>query len=232
MPAKNALKIYLENGYYHIYNRGVEKRLIFEDEQDYTVFLSYLKTYLLPKEKEKLLKFLTNSETSYREKEKTLQLLRMNNFADEIKLLAYCLMPNHFHLLLKQNSQMTIDSFMRSLGTRYTSYFNKKYNRVGSLCQSVYKGVLIESEAQLLYLTSYIHRNPLPEKLLPKEQLLNKLYSQPSSLPDYLNQQKSSWVHPEEILSFFSKTNPNLSYQSFVEQSNDIFQISELLIDL
>lgn len=223
MPGKNALKIYLENGYYHLYNRGVEKRKIFQDEQDYAVFLSYLKTYLLPKDEKNLRKLLSAPNISYREKDHLLRLLHLNNFADQVTLIAHCLMPNHFHLLLKQNSKIAIDRFMRSLCTRYTMFFNKKYKRVGPLCQSVYKAVPVESDEQLLYLTSYIHRNPLSET--------HDLFSQPSSLPEYLGQRNTSWLHPEEILKFFSKSNPNISYVTFVRQSEDLSLVSKLSLD-
>ena len=98
MPRKNSLKTYIKDGYYHIYNRGVEKRIIFEDEQDYKVFLSYLKYSLLPPPKPEDIKTIF-----------TLQGLpfkgipRMpKNFQGKMELLAYCLMPNHFHLLVKQ----------------------------------------------------------------------------------------------------------------------------------
>ena len=72
MPARHRIKQYIENGYYHIYNRGIEKRLIFLDSQDYAVFLSYLKECLLPKNGQELLEKLSNPSTSYREKDKIL----------------------------------------------------------------------------------------------------------------------------------------------------------------
>lgn len=231
MPAKNALKIYIENGYYHIYNRGINKQPIFHDEQDYAVFLSYLKTYLLPKEEKQLREIISNPNNGWREKAQAIKLLRLNNFADEISLLAYCLMPNHFHLLVKQKLIDGIDRFMSSLGTRYTTFFNKKYKRFGPVCQAVYKAVLIDSDEQLLYLTSYIHRNPLGKKLASQGESLQSYLSQPSSLPEYLGQRKTEWVHPEEILAYFSKKNPRLSYQNFVEQTNDYSPISRFMID-
>jgi len=97
MPAKNSTKLYIENSFYHLYNRGVEKRIIFLDQQDYFVFLSYLKQYLLPLDKNKLTEKLTDPDISYKDRDKILKSLRLNNFASEIKLIAYCLMPNHFH---------------------------------------------------------------------------------------------------------------------------------------
>lgn len=161
MPAKNRTKLYLEDGYYHIYNRGVEKRLIFLDEQDYAVYLSYLKNYLIPKDEKGLSDKLSNPNTSYKEKDKILKLLRLNNFYGEITLLAYCLMPNHFHFFIKQKSASSIDRFMNSLCTRYSMYFNKKYKRVGALYQGVYKAVTVDHDEQFIYLSKYIHKQAL-----------------------------------------------------------------------
>lgn len=224
MPARHRIKLYLEDGYYHIYNRGVEKRSIFLDEQDYAVFLSYLRDYLLPKNKEELSKRLSDPNTSYKERDKILKLLRLNNFADEIILLAFCLMPNHFHLLLKQKSAGSIDKFMNSLGTRYTMYFNQKYKRVGALYQGVYKAVNIDTDEQFLHLSRYIHKQALASQGLA----LQGYEEQPSSYQDYLGRRKTEWVHPEEVLAFFSKTNPTLSYESFVNETDDFGIVSQM----
>jgi len=228
MPAKNSTKEYLENSYYHIYNRGVEKRLIFLDEQDYSVFLSYLKEYLLPKNTNELYNIISNPNSSWREKDKANKLLRMNNFFGKITLLAYCLMPNHFHLLVKQTSANSIDVFMNSLATRYTMYFNKKYKRVGTLYQAQYKAVIVSTDEQLLCLSRYIHH----QDLASQGNALRSWQAQPSSYPDYLGKRKTEWVKPEEILSFFSKTNPLLSYKTFVESTDqDLFPITKLVIE-
>lgn len=223
MSGGKATKLYIDNGYYHIYNRGVEKRNIFLDKQDYAVFLSYLKEYLLPKDEKRLEEKLLNPNTSYKEKDKILKLLRLNNFADEITLLAYCLMNNHFHLFVKQKSAGSIDRFMNSHGTRYTKYFNQKNKRVGALCQGVYKAVLIEEEAQFIYLSKYIHKQALAS---PSE-----AWEAPSSLPEYLGKRKTEWVHPEEILGYFSKTNPKLSYQAFVKETDEMGILEKLKLE-
>lgn len=217
MPAKNSIKQYHENSYYHLYNRGVEKRKIFLDAQDYSVFLSYLKDYLLPKDEKGLSKKLADPSTSSAEKNKILRLLRMNNFADEITLIAYCLMPNHFHFFIKQKSAGSIDKFMNSLGTRYTMYFNKKYDRVGSLYQDVYKAVSVVNEPQFIYLSKYIHK----QALVLQGDALQDLQEQPSSFKDYLGDRQTEWVDPTEVLSYFSKTNPSLSYGKFVMETPD-----------
>ena len=231
MASKNSRKTYSPNSHYHIYNRGVEKRLIFQDEQDYGVFLSYLKNYLSPKNKDKLRQTLSDPNLNYKERERLLKELRLNNFSEEISLLTYCLMPNHFHLLIKQKSADSIDKFMNSLGVRYSMFFNRKYKRVGALYQDVYKAVAIKSDQQLLYLTSYIHRNPLGETLASQDEVLRAWFSQPSSYPEYLGQRKTDWIHHEQILAFFSRTNSKLSYQAFVEQSDDISTIQDLIMD-
>lgn len=232
MPAKNSIKVYAEDSFYHIYNRGVEKRLIFHDKQDYAVFLSYLKEYLLPKDEVTLMKQLADPLTSCREKDRILKKLRLCNFHGEINLIAYCLMPNHFHFLVKQKSATAIDRFINSLGIRYAMYFNRKYSRVGALFQDVYKAVLTESESQLLYLSNYIHRNPLKD-LAPGTQVdvWEAYFSQPSSLLEYLGQRKTKWVHPEEILGYFSKTNPGLSYQAYVQKPDDLSPIQKVTLD-
>lgn len=224
MPSRNITKQYIEGGFYHLYNRGVEKRVIFQDEQDYPVFLSYLKQYLLPKNVDELTKKLADPTTPYKDKDKIIKLLRLNNFDGEITLLAYCLMPNHLHLLVQQKSPQSIDKFIQSLCTRYTMYFNRKYQRVGSLFQGTYKAVSVTSDEQLLHLSRYIHQQTLALQG-------DTLQVRPSSYLDYLGLRKTLWIKPEEILSFFSKTNPAFSYESFVKQKEDFAHIQKLLIE-
>jgi len=230
MPSRNILKPYLENGYYHIYNRGVEKRVIFTDKQDESVFLSYLKEYLTPKDTDELTKVLVDPESSVNQKAEAAKLIRMNNFYNEIMLLAYCLMPNHFHFLVKQNRERSIEKFMRSLSTRYVQYFNRKHDkRVGGLFQDAYKAVLVESNEQLLHLSRYIHRNPLSKGVTLKES------PRPSSYNNYLGFIRQEWVKPEEVLTYFAKSGIN-SYQAFVEsneyEEKSLNEVSTLLLDM
>lgn len=209
MPARNVLKTYVEDSYYHIYNRGVEKRIIFSDDQDYNVFLGYLKEYLSPPvDPYQFRQELTFKGESFKGIPR-----QPNNYSKEIDLLAYCLMPNHFHLLIKQNSSRSIENFMRSLLTRYSGYFNKRNKRVGSLFQGPYKAVLVDSDEYLLHLSSYIHLNP--------KEFTDDLLNAHSSYPEYLKKRKTSWIKPDLVLSFFSQsTNVHLrgnnTYQHFV----------------
>lgn len=223
MPSKNALKEYEPGGYYHLYNRGVNKYLIFKDTKDYKTFLSYLQFYLTPA------RDLQGDSSQARFPIAPTKTLK--NYAGEIELLAYCLMPNHFHLMLKQNSEFGINHFMRSLSTKYVRYFNTRHKRVGHLFQDTYKAVRILNENQFTYVTKYIHRNPLD--LFPYKDPGN-LSSYPySSYGNYLHLFEQSWVTTVDILRYFSKTNPRLSYQNFVEESegDDIARIASLTID-
>lgn len=192
MPAKNSVKQFIENGYYHIYNRGVEKRTIFLDEQDYAVFLSYLKHYLEPPE---------GSDPK--------------SLANEVDLLAFCLMPNHFHLLAKQITKNGITKLIRVVCTKYVMYFNRKYERVGTLFQGKYKAAMVDNDSYLLHLSRYIHLNPA----YPGSDPISYPYS---SYSYYLGKINATWVKPAEILIFFKSAKrigkrDYLSYQSFVE---------------
>jgi len=222
MPSKNALKEYEPGGYYHLYNRGVNKRLIFKDAKDYSTFLSYLQFYLSPPPPD--LQGLSLKVSPSR---------KPHNYHQEIELLSYCLMPNHFHLMLKQNSEYGISHFMSSVITKYVRYFNTRYKRIGPLFQGRYKAVGVTDEYQFTYLTKYIHRNPLSIPTFKDSpcRLSNYKYS---SYGNYLHLFQQNWVSTSDILSYFSKTNHHLSYQNFVEGSepDDITIISKLTLDV
>lgn len=233
MPAKNRIKPYVENGFYHLFNRGVEKRNIFLDDQDFRVFLYFLKLYLSPPNSTGL----TITTVTRTDPVKVTRIRPTKNLYGEIKLLAYCLMPNHFHLLIKQKTANGITKFMRQICTSYVMYFNHRYNRVGGLFQDIYKAVLIETDPYLLHLSRYIHLNPT-EMLVTGTDPVKCYHNYPySSYSQYLGKCKANWIHPEEILSFFKtaqKTNLKdiLSYQSFIEdysqQSKEILGNSTL----
>ena len=211
MPNKHTVKLFAPNTHYHIYNRGVEKRTIFEDGQDYRFFLYLLKYYLSP---------LNQTNRNIPTNIPAYSVLRprpLNNLEKEIDLLAYCLMPNHFHLLIKQKSQKGMSKLMKSIGTTYVMYFNKRYNRVGHLFQGIYKAAIIDTDSYLLHLSRYIHLNPVE---LTRMNPVDYSYS---SYKNYLGTKKSDWVKPNFILNFFNKDKmiPYLktypSYEKFVE---------------
>ena len=139
MPGKHTIKKYLAEGIYHIYNRGNRKKEIFVVPDDYMLFEHMLECYL----------------SSYTPKTSS-----RRNFHGRIRLFAYCLMPNHFHLLVKQACTTDIAKFMQSITTSYSMIFNRKYNLVGRLFQGPYKGRLVESVEDFVQVFNYIHENP------------------------------------------------------------------------
>ncbi len=214
MPQKNTIRHFTENGIYHIYNRGVEKRDIFLDDQDYAVFLHLLKYYLSPvdpKEIHPLLKFQNFSVVRPRP---------LRNLEKEIDLVEYCLMPNHFHLILQQHALDGVTRLLKNISTTYAMYFNKRYKRVGYLFQGRYRAVLVENESYLLHLSRYIHLNPTE---LTGSHPVNYPYS---SYKYFLGIAKAGWVKSKIILDYFDKSKllPFLdhcpSYQEFVEGFN------------
>jgi putative transposase len=141
------------------------------------------------------------------------------------------LMPNHFHLLIRQHTEKGMAKFVQSILTKYVRYFNTKYRRVGGLFQGVYKTVRIHNEDQFTYITKYIHRNPLGDN--PTRSHLEGLISYKySSYGNYLGLFKQSWVKTDDILSYFSNTNSRSTYQAFVEEVGDVSRVYKEMIDL
>lgn len=156
-------KTNLVNGeIYHIYNRGVDKRDIFMDDEDRLRFIHDLYEFNDKNPALNLNNFLVKNKSKSLEvglpkiERKPRELL--------VEILAFCMMDNHFHLMLRQLTENGITEFMRKLGTGYTNYFNKKYERSGALFQGRFKSVHIEKDAHLMYLPIYIHFNPLDFK--------------------------------------------------------------------
>lgn len=233
MPAKNSVKTFVDHTYYHVYNRGVEKRDIFLDDKDYLAFLGCLKLYLTaPQPVDRRFAHTLQGETLSDTKIIYAPSRQPNNHEKTIELVAYCLMPNHFHLLLRSIKKDSMTRFMRSLATRYSLHFNKKYERVGGLFQGIYKAVMIEHENQFLWITKYIHRNPLSLTLYKDDPC--KLSNYPySSYKNYLGIIRQTWLHPENIITYFSKNNPRNSYRNFVEEQpfGDIKANQHLTLD-
>ena len=139
-------------------------------------------------------------------------------------------MPNHFHFLVKKKNIDSMQKFIRSLLTRYSMYFNKKYERVGSLFQGPYKAVLVSKDEYLLHLSRYIHLNP--------NEYTNNLIEAYSSYAEYLGKRKTKWIKPKIVLSFFSQAKlPYLeklnTYKNFVEgcKRDSKLTLGELVLD-
>ncbi len=225
-------KTKLENEeYYHVYNRGVERRDIFVDKRDYERFL-----YLLFACNDSLP--LLNSQFFYR------GFASIETYPRErkpiVSIVCFCLMPNHFHLLLKQRVDGGISKFMQKLGTGYTMYFNKKYSRSGVLFQGVFKSRHIDKEEYLTHLTRYIHINPaeLREPAWKEKGILSKKDTydfikqyQWSSYPDYLRKGRFHKLLELEILSELYPSPKH--YENFVKEwtSKDLIPIEEYVLE-
>lgn len=193
---------------YHIVNRGVEKRDIFMDDGDRVRFMHHLFSF---------------NDT------KTIQNLRRNVFKmneveprslereELVEILAFTLMPNHYHLLLRQRVDGGIVKFMQKLGTGFTMFFNKKYDRVGPLFQGGFKAVLIEKDAHFMYIPHYIHLNPLDlmqkqnkrgRTSFVKQQIEFLENYRWSSFPDYVGKRNfPSITQRKFLLNFFGGSN-------------------------
>ncbi len=144
--------------YYHLYNRGVDKRIIFENESDYKRFVLLL--YLCNGESPVNFNSLSNwkGPTS---PELIKDVFNYNRGKQLIALGAYCLMSNHFHILAREISENGVSTFMHKVGTAYTMYFNGCRERTGALFQGTYKAEHANNDEYLKYLFSYIHLNPV-----------------------------------------------------------------------
>ena len=181
-------KIYTEKSYYHVYNRGINKQIIFHDDDDYRQFLGILKRQLAAKKV-----FDKGNRHFY------------SNFQDEIEILAFALMPNHFHLLIYQEPPDGMTRFMKSLLTGYSKYYNKKYDRVGPLFQGRYKAEKICGDETVAIVSRYIHRNPK-----------DWLRSPHTSIDFYSGNRRAEWLKPQRVLRQFSSfENYILFLQSF-----------------
>lgn len=123
-----------------------------------------------------------------------------------VEILSYALMPNHFHLMLKQIKEGGIIKFMQKLGTAYAMYFNEKYKRVGSLFQGRYKAILVDKEPYFIHLPFYIHTNPaeLHRVSNTKEQMQFLRHYRWSSYLDYIGIKNfPSLINQDLILSYF-----------------------------
>jgi len=208
--------------FYHIYNRGVEKRVVFQNNSDYKRFLALL--YLA--NSKKTIQFRNN----FSKKNSFDEILKKDRGEPLVAIGAYCLMPNHFHLLLTPLIEGGISKFMLKLQTGYSMYFNKKNDRVGALFQGVFKSQHIDDDMYLNYIYAYIHLNPAKLKnnnwkTQPKS-FLNTLkefvaqYSY-SSLQEYLSLDYKIINHKPFPVEIKNITNYNAMVEDFRDHSSE-----------
>lgn len=177
MPAKNTIKTDIDNSFYHVYARGVAKQPIYLDTNDYTYFRQLFARHLSLAQ--------TSSKTG----------VAYPHLRDRIELLAYCLMTNHFHLLVYQRDAATLSALMRSVMTAYSKYFNMKYNRTGPLFETRYKAARIKFDTHLIHISRYIHMNPRYYQTYPH-----------SSYIAYITADYPEWLQPGKALELFASS--------------------------
>jgi len=209
MPARYVPLV--ENYYYHVFNRGVNKRPIFKSKYEYRRFLLLLRFYNSLEYPIKFSKFIKLSVDQ--RKEIWNRLGKEKNHTD---ILSFCLMPNHFHLLLKQNSENGISKLLGNLQNSYARYFNIKNERIGHLFQGQFKAVKVDSEEQLLHVSRYIHLNPYSSAVVKNLNTLQKY--EWSSLPEYLDKVLFNLCSKKDIIGNFKNKE---SYKKFVLDNAD-----------
>lgn len=184
-------KQFAQNSIVHVYNRGNNKEKIFFDEQDYKAFLFRVGLTL-------------GVESEVLQKEKLTSVpysrIRIEGNKNLFKLHAFCLMPNHFHLLIEQCGDVPISKLISQICTSYAMYINKKHKRVGHVFQDCFKAVLIETNPQLMWTSAYIHMNPVKAKLVkhPKDYKW-------SSYNDYIGIKNLPIVYTDFLKSTFDE---------------------------
>lgn len=203
MPYKNRIKDFSSDSYYHLYARGINKTEIFRQKSDYSYFLYLLKKYLTPGFKEK--RIVNGLETEF----------EANSVSHMVSLNAYCLMPNHFHLLVYNKEVTGIQFLMRRVLTAYVRVFNRKYSREGTLIQGSYRAVTVYGEPQIIHLSRYIHLNPLKDKLVTSS--IDYPYS---SLKYYKAKKSLAWLSLNPVISDSSDFNLIDSYLKVFEKED------------
>ena len=184
---------------YHIFNRGVNKGNIFLEGRDYQRFLDSLRHY-----KKRTSKFSYEKDFPASNDPGSLS---KGLLIDRVEILAYCLMPNHVHMLLKQLSDNGLASFMQQLMSSFSHYINIKYRRTGPLFEGRFRNIAIETDEQLIHVSRYIHLNPLVSGIV--SDLMNYPWS---SYAEYVSN-KEEVVSPGKILEYFKS---NHDYEKFV----------------
>lgn len=198
MPLRKTLLV--NQQHYHVFNRSIAKEPIFLRSKDYIRFNNLVDYYRFKKPSLRY-SFYNRLEIS----DKAEYLRNLHESGEKlVQILAFCWMPTHYHLLLKQLSDNGISDFLRNLQNSYAKYFNTKYQRSGSLFQEMFKAVIIQSDEQLTHIIRYIHLNPLTDYLL-KDIKEIETYKW-TSFPSYITSNQKSFVETNFILKHFKNS--------------------------
>ena len=212
---------FVNSEYYHIYNRGVDKRDVFLDEKDFWKFKGSLSEFNNNSYYEERLQALASYS---RKKLKDCQFndfKELRSFLDEqeniVDIISYCLIPNHFHLILKQLKDKGISDFMHKIGTSFTNHFNKKYERSGYIFQGPFKAIHIDNNNYLLWLTGYINGNIEIHKQGRAENYKWSSFKELRSLQQWSKHKERSSLLGDTSIVLSQFKNPR-DFQQFVKQ--------------
>lgn len=210
---------------YHVFNRGIGRQPIFFTKRDYQRFIDILWYYLPVNPPIRYSKFLSLTVN-----QRNQLLVGYFKLPRIVSCIAYCLMPNHFHLLLEQESDGGISKYVSNVCNSYTRYINTKKNQLGPLLQGKFKAVRIENDEQLLHVSRYIHLNPFTSALIDP---LDKLQTYPySSLPHYAGYVKNEWLKADRIYSHFRTRKDYLSFvYNQADYQKKLKEIKHLMLD-
>lgn len=215
---------FIPNEVYHVFNRSIARLPIFIERSDYGRVLDLINYYRFSRPP---LRFSHYKRLSV-ERKIEFEKLFMVNKNSMLEILAYCIMPNHFHFLLRPKKNNAVSDFMRNLQNSYSKYFNTRRGRTGSLFQFMFKAVRMETDQQLLHVSRYIHLNPATSYLREIKDLDTYEWS---SFKDYISNVKS-FVNREIVLGNFRS---KLEYRKFVfdqaEYQRELNKIKHLLLE-
>lgn len=190
----------ITNQIYHIFNRGIASQPIFSSIYHYQRFLELIEYYRFQTPD---LRFSFYHRLAPTEKQKYLIEMKKKKLP-QIQIFAFCLMPNHYHLLIKELLENGIRKFIGNLQNSYAKYFNTKEKRKGSLFTEMFKNVRVENEDHFIHLARYIHLNPLTSYIISKvEELDNYPWS---SFAYYLKKDPVDFLESNTLLSLFKDT--------------------------
>ena len=156
---------FVESEVYHVFGKSIADFVIFNNDSEYERMLQAIRYYQITRPAIKLSRFIKQSKNNSKDFE-------VNSSAEDLEklidIIAYCLMPTHFHLIVRQVKEKGIVIFTKNALNSYTRYFNLRHKRKGPLWEGRSKKVLVESDEQLLHLTRYIHLNPVTAYLTDK----------------------------------------------------------------
>lgn len=211
---------------YHIYNRSIARQPIFLTDTYYKrayEVLSYYNNLNPP------VRFSHFSRLPLSLKNDILKNLNKEN-QKLIKILAFCLMPNHVHFLIKEIREKGITTFMRKFQNSYAKYFNTKTGRSGGLFQAMFKAVRIETDDQFIHVTRYIHLNPVTSYILKNiEELENYPWT---SLPIYIGKDNSDFIDTKPVLNLFTSVDKFISFTNDqIDYQRKLNSIKHLLLE-